>query len=176
LVNKPQVRRRTIYKTHLEKETDDKEQRGADMGKRDSVNTGKLMEDLSTDPLADFLKKDISLPPFHDYIVQICLDRNETREHVIKRAGINRTYGHQLFNGTRKPSRDKVLQLSFGFGLDVLQTQKLLKVARQSQLVPQIKRDAAILYCIMHRFDIEEVQKLLLSFDMALLGEGSVSG
>ena len=45
-----------------------------------------------------------------------------------------RNYAYQLFNGTRKPSRDKVIQLAFGFGLSVDDTQELLKVARQAPL------------------------------------------
>ena len=141
------------------------------MATQDKMNTGDLMKYLHTNALDVFMKKDVSLPPFHDYIAQMCLDRDETREHVIKRAGINRTYGHQLFNGTRKPSRDKVIQLAYGFGLNARQTQDLLKVARKSPLVPQVKRDAAILYCTIHQFDIDEVQKLLRSFDIATLGK-----
>lgn len=78
--------------------------------------------------------------------------------------------GHQLFNGTRKPSRDKVIQLAFGFGLDMEQTQQLLKAAQKSPLYPKIKRDAAILYCIMHEFDFVKTQKLLGSFDIETLG------
>jgi hypothetical protein len=137
--------------------------------KNHDMNTKDLMKELCTDALDAFMKKDVMLPPFHDYISQMCIDRGETREHVIKRASINRTYGHQLFNGTRIPSRDKVIQLAFGFGLDLRQTQDLLKVARQSQLVPQVKRDAAILYGIMHKMTANEVQKLLESFDMQAL-------
>ena len=111
----------------------------------------------------------VQLPSFCDFILQMCIDGGETREHVIKRAGINRTYGHQLFNGTRMPSRDKVLRLAFGFGLDLEQTQYLLKVARQTQLIPQVKRDAAILYGIMHKMTTAEVQELLESFEMQAL-------
>lgn len=111
------------------------------------------------------------LPPFYEYIAQLCRDMGEMREHVIKRAAIDRTYGHQLFNGTRKPSRDKVIQLAFGLGLDVEQTQKLLKVAQKSMLYPKIKRDAAITYCIMHQAQVAETQKLLASLNLELLGD-----
>lgn len=134
------------------------------------MNTDNLMKELCTETLDDFMKMDVTLSPFHEFIVQMCTDRSETREHVIKRAGINRTYGHQLFNGTRKPSRDKVIQLAIGFGLDIEQTQQLLKSAQESPLTPRIKRDAAILYCIMHRFDFSEAQKLLTDFDLTCLG------
>ncbi len=133
-------------------------------------NTDELLKKLSDAALGDFFESEVPLPAFHDYITGMCRDQNETREHVIKRSGINRTYGHQLFNGTRKPSRDKVIQLAFGFGLDVAQTQQLLKAAQESPLYPRIKRDAAILYCIMHRLDFSKTQKLLGRFHLQTLG------
>lgn len=64
-------------------------------------------------------------PPFHAYISELCQVMDQVPERVIKQSSIERTYGHQLFNGTRKPSRDKVIQFAFGFGLDVDGTQKL---------------------------------------------------
>ena len=134
------------------------------------MDTQELLKKLYKSSLNDYLDRDVSMPSFHDYISQMCLDREETREHIIKRSGINRTYGHQLFNGTRRPSRDKVIQLAIGFGLDIEQTQQLLKSAQESPLTPRVKRDAAILYCMMHHLDISETQKLLAGFDMSVLG------
>ncbi|HOG02310.1 MAG TPA: XRE family transcriptional regulator [Clostridia bacterium] len=133
-------------------------------------STDNLLRQLHDGALHEVLQNDASLPPFSEHIAQMCLDRGEARGRVIRRAGIERGYGYQLFNGTRKPSRDKVIQLAFGFALDAEQTQRLLKAAQQSQLVPQIKRDAAILYGIMHGLDINEVQKLLERFSMPTLG------
>lgn len=138
--------------------------------KDDDMNTRDLMKELCADKLDDFMKMDVAVLPFHGYITHMCINLGETREHVIKRAGINRTYGHQLFNGTRKPSRDKVIQLAIGFGLDIEQTQQLLKAAQDSQLTPKVKRDAAIIYCLIHRLDINDVQKLLIDFDLMCLG------
>ncbi len=137
------------------------------------MTTGELFERLFiATSIKDILDNEvIPQPPlFHEYLRQLCLDRGEMREHVIKRSGINRTYGHQLFNGTRKPSRDKVIQIAFGFGLNIEETQQLLKAAQESPLTPKLKRDATILYCIMHQLDYSEAQKLLVSFDMAALG------
>ena len=132
--------------------------------------TDDLMMRLQQGALEQVLECADSLPPFPQYIAQMCAARGETRELAIRRAGIERSYGYQLFNGTRKPSRDKTIQLAIGFGLDVKQTQTLLKVARQSRLIPQERRDAAILYAILHRLRFDAVQTLLERFDMPLLG------
>jgi transcriptional regulator with XRE-family HTH domain len=140
------------------------------MSMREDMTTGELFKKLSTDPLEIFLAGEVALLPFHEFIAQLCRECGETREHIIKRSGIDRTYGHQLFNGTRKPSRDKVIQLAFGFGMDADQTQKLLRAAQKSTLYPRVRRDAAILYCIIHRLHIADTQRLLLGFHLTALG------
>ena len=133
-------------------------------------STDDLMRLLHEGALKDVVAGDGLLPPFPDYLARLCSEREIARERVIQRARIERSYGHQLFNGTRRPSRDKVIQLAFGFGLDLKQTQYLLKIAGQSPLVPQVKRDAAILYCVLHQLSLDEVQTLLENFQMRALG------
>jgi len=113
---------------------------------------------------------DMEIPEFHGYITNLCRTTRQVPEQVIKRAGIERTYGHQLFNGTRKPSRDKVIQLAFGLMLDVDGAQKLLQIAQKSPLYPKIKRDAAILYCINSQKNILETQSVLHNLGLTLLG------
>jgi transcriptional regulator with XRE-family HTH domain len=139
-------------------------------GSRTSTLLRRLMR---TSDLPAFIKKheqEMDVQPFHEYITEICLRKELVPEQVIRKAGIERSYGHQLFNGTRKPSRDKVIQLAFGLGLDLDETQKMLQLAQKSPLYPKIKRDAAIVYCLTHDKDIMETQTMLHSLDLTLLG------
>ncbi|SMC70274.1 helix-turn-helix domain-containing protein [Papillibacter cinnamivorans] len=107
---------------------------------------------------------------FSAYLSELCAERNLVPERIIKAAQIDRTYGHQLFNGTRKPSRDKVIQLAFGFGMTVEEAQQLLRAAEKPPLYPKIKRDAAILFCLAKKMNVLEAQNLLASLDLTLLG------
>lgn len=107
---------------------------------------------------------------FHRYLSEMCRKAGCVPEQIIKQTTIERTYGHQIFNGTRKPSRDKVIQLAFGFGLDVDGTQKLLRAAQKSPLYPRFKRDAVILYCIEHHLSDMEAQNALQELRLTLLG------
>lgn len=138
------------------------------------IRTSTLLRRLfKTSDLDGFMVKhenEMNEPLFHEYLKELCYVMNQIPERVIKHAAIERTYGHQLFNGTRKPSRDKVIQLALGFGLDVEEVQNLLRIAQKSPLYPRIKRDAAILYCINHNATIEEVQGLLYDLGLTLLG------
>ena len=136
----------------------------------DGRSTGDLMRLLNEGALNEVVHAEDLLPSFPEHLARLCAERETARERVIQRAQIERSYGHQLFNGTRRPSRDKVIQLAFGFGLDLKQAQELLKIAGQSPLVPQVKRDAAILYCVLHQLPLDEVQTLLKNFQMHALG------
>jgi len=114
----------------------------------------------------DFMRE----TPFSEYLSELCAKNNFIPEHVIKAAQIDRTYGHQLFNGIRKPSRDKVIQLAFGFGMSVDEAQRLLCAAGKNPLYPKLTRDAAIIYCLSRGNDIFDAQSLLESLGLTILG------
>ena len=117
-------------------------------------------------------ESDLMLPDFHDYISALCAERNEVPEHIIQRAGLEKSFGHQLFSGRRAPSRDTVLQLAFGFSLTVAGTQELLKIAGKSPLYPRVKRDSAIIYCLYHGVSFIDAQIILDDLDLPVLGGG----
>ncbi len=108
---------------------------------------------------------------FCEYVQSLCRKRGLICEHVIKKCGIDRTYGHQLFSGIRQPSRDKVIQLAFGFSLSVDETQELLKVSGKSLLYTKIKRDAAIMYCLKNEIDFFDTQATLQDLSLPLIGK-----
>lgn len=145
----------------------------ADHKMKEGSTSALLRRLLNTPDLEQFMEcnaSELEIPQFHAYISELCETAGMVQEQVIKQSGIERTYGHQLFNGTRKPSRDKVIQLAFGLKMDLEGTLKLLQIAQKSSLYPKIKRDAAILYCINHRMDIIETQNVLYSLGLTLLG------
>ncbi len=139
------------------------------------IPTDTLLQRLfKTSNISRFIKhyeEQMAPVPFHVYLLNICGDREEIPERVINKSGIERTYGHQLFNGRRKPSRDKVIQLAFGFGMNYSEVQELLKVSRKSPLYPKIKRDAVIIYAIENGMKIENVQEILYDLSLPLLGK-----
>ena len=103
----------------------------------------------------------MEVPALTEYLRQLCEARGLVPERVIRAASIDRTYGHQIFNGTRRPSRDKVLQLAFGLGAEVEETQRLLRLADRSPLYPKLRRDAIVLHGILHGFSLNEINDKL---------------
>ena len=129
----------------------------------------KLVNGKSLQGVLDSEAESFAETPLSEYLRRLCEERDVVPEQIIKKAQIDRTYGHQLFNGTRNPSRDKLIQLAVGFELSLEETQTLLKKAGKSMLYPKIKRDAVCIYGISHGMNVMELQELLLSVDVPLL-------
>ncbi|MDR2599342.1 MAG: helix-turn-helix transcriptional regulator [Oscillospiraceae bacterium] len=143
---------------------------------KEKISTSKLLQRIFKTTSLDRLNRrfdtvDSAVPKFNEYISDLCKQKKLSHEQVIKKSDIARTYGHQLFNGTRKPARDRVIQLAFGFGMNYEETQKLLTIARKSTLYPKIKRDAIIIFALKHEFDINAIQTALYDALLPLLGE-----
>lgn len=108
---------------------------------------------------------------FTERLNELCRRKGRIPEQVIREAQIDRTYGHQIFNGTRRPSRDKVIQLAVAFGLSVDDTQALLRAAGRNALYPRIRRDAAVIFGLSKHMEMQELQEFLASLDISILGE-----
>ena len=143
------------------------------MAERAGISTGELWARLFKAPtIGGYLEEHsgAELPAFSDYITKLCEERGEKRESVISRSGLERTFGHRLFSGTRNPSRDTVLQLAFGLELSADEAQQLLKVAQASALHPKVKRDAVIAYCLHKGTSLLDAQQMLYENELPLLG------
>lgn len=138
-------------------------------------HTSELLAELKEDgAFEQYVKRneeEFEEQEFCEYLRKLCTSLGKVPEQVIKNSQIDRTYGHQLFSGRRKPSRDKVLLLSFGMELTFEETQELLRASGKNTLYPKIKRDAAIIYGKNKGLTVLEMQELLFSLDLPILGE-----
>ena len=108
------------------------------------------------------------------YLCDLCEEKGiAVRAHVIARAQLDPIYGQQIFEGRAKnPSRDKIIQLSFGFPLNVDETQALLRRAKQGALYPKARRDAMILFCLNKGKTIMETQEMLYELGLTTFDFG----
>ena len=79
-----------------------------------------------------------------------------TIQKVVNRCGLTRSHVYHIFSGKRMPSRDKLIAISFGLGLDCDETNTLLKKCRFAQLYSKDARDAVIIFNLTHGRDIDE--------------------
>lgn len=139
-----------------------------------TLPTGDMWEQLiKANSVQQFIGENaIGLPAFCEYVSKLCKERGEVPERVIKRANLERSYGHSIFRGDRKPSRDTVLQLAFGLDADVELAQSLLRHAGHSPLYPKVPRDTVIGYCLLHKASFMETQQMLMEMELPLIGGG----
>ncbi len=89
---------------------------------------------------------------------------------AIQCCNLDRSYGYQLFNGTRRPTRDVLLTLAIQLGLSEAETQRLLKLAGRPVLYARNRRDAAVLYCLSHKLSPAEAEELINGSEVDALG------
>ena len=104
---------------------------------------------------------DFSALVLSDYLHTILKDRGMTVIQAIQCCNLDRSYGYQLFNGTRRPPRDVLLTLAVRLGLTEQDAQRLLKLAGRPVLYVRNRRDAAILYSLTHQLSLAETEELL---------------
>lgn len=92
-----------------------------------------------------------------------------TKSDVIRRSGLNRVYVYQIFAGLKRPSRDKLIAISFGFAMDLDETNKLLKQAGYGELYPRDIRDAIIIKAVSQRNSIIDCNEMLYDHEIEVL-------
>ncbi len=103
------------------------------------------------------------------YLNEVINKRCLAKTDVIKRSGIDRVYGYQIFNGTKTPSRDKLIQLAFGMQLDFDEVQKLLKYNGFAPLYAQNRRDSIIIFALKENLSVIDLNILLDEKDEKIL-------
>lgn len=109
-------------------------------------------------------KHDIGSLSLSDYLQHLLDEKQLKRPDVIRDAGLNSTFGYQIFTGARKPSRDKLLQIAFAMKLDLKETNRLLQAGGWRALYCKDRRDAIIIFCISHHADLRKTDEELYRF------------
>lgn len=141
------------------------------MAKKGSVSTSVLLGRLTAaTSVRTFLRHHrhhLLEGSLAEYLCEVCEQKQMIHEHVIQRSGIDRTYGHQIFNGRRKnPSRDKLILLAFGMSMTLAETQRMLLLGKKVQLHARVMRDDVIIFCLDRGLGIAQVEEML--FDLSL--------
>jgi len=109
---------------------------------------------------------------FSEYLMSLLGQKGLKRADVIRDSGLGKSYVFQIFQGERKPSRDKLIAIAFGLHLGSKETQRMLKLGGCSELYARVPRDAVILFAIQRGMDIDATEDLLYSNGFpTLLGE-----
>lgn len=127
--------------------------------------TEQLLESLKTvkniNAYIDDNFDDINNMSFTDYL-SICMENHSlTRSQVINGSNIQKNYGYQIFDGSKKPSRNKVLALCFSMALSIDESNRLLKLSDHAILYPRIRRDSIIIFALEQKENLINTNILL---------------
>lgn len=127
---------------------------------------------LQSENIEDFIEthhKNLSANTFKDYIYALIDHKGLKISEALNMAQMSESYGYQLFNGKRQPSRDKVIQLALGLSLSLSETNRLLKLSGKSELYVKEQRDAVFMFALNKRWSLFDVEELLLDRNLECL-------
>lgn len=128
--------------------------------------TEELLNELlsSSDPNSFLSSANPSRRSLAEYLQQLLDEKGLERSKVVRDAGLNDTFGYQIFKGTRKASRDKVLQLAFAMHLGLRETDRLLQAAGANELYCKNRRDAIIIFAVQKGYTLQKANEGLYRF------------
>ena len=128
-------------------------------------DTDDLQQELMETPdLNSFLKDNednFSDQSAQELLGRLFEKRKLSKAALAKYSGMSEIYLHQVFSGRRNPSRSRLICLCYGLNATLKETQELLGFSGHARLYPKIKRDAIIIYGLVHGIDLFDVNDKL---------------
>lgn len=128
-------------------------------------STDELLNILkSNSSLDDFFKENIDelkSPDLPKMLENLLKSKNMSKSEALDSSMIEKHYGYQIFKGTKTPSRDKLIMLCIGIGADLTQTGRFLNSIKASPLYAKDGRDAVIMFGILHRLNVIDINIML---------------
>lgn len=142
------------------------------MTKKDTSN---LLEELkSCSEFSRFYNENseqlITKKALSDYLNELIIKHGIKKSDAIKRSELSEVYAYQIFSGVRVPERKKLLSLAVGMGLDLSETQTLLKCSGYAPLYAKIPFDCIIIFGICKKLPVAEINYILFDYDEETLG------
>ena len=125
----------------------------------------ELMESPDLDEFLSENEKNFNSESIADTLNDLLIRKNIQKSVLAKQAGISEVYLHQIFAGKRNPSRNRLLCLCYGLDATLEETQLLLKNCGAAQLFSSNRRDAIIIFGIVHKVDLFRINVKLFAED-----------
>lgn len=141
---------------------------------RELASSAALNDDLeNTKSIGSYLERNEAnmIPRGLPEHLQLLLKQKGMRRADVARGSLlDRKYIYQIFDGTKTPSRDKLIAMAFGLRLSVEEAQTMLKLSENRELYVRDRRDAIILFALQRNMSIYKTNDLLYEYGYAVLG------
>lgn len=143
--------------------------------KMSELKTEELTAELKlTKDIEDYLDFDeLASVSLAEYINALVENKKTKLSIVARKAHMSSSYLYKLSEGKRKsPTRNKALQICFGLGLDIDESNELLKLAGVGVLYSKIARDSIIMFCLGKKHSILKCEELLEKYkELSIINE-----
>lgn len=99
--------------------------------------------------------------PLHVYLDEMSKKKGISKTNIFRVANINEISGFHYFSGFRHPSRDRLICLCIGMQCNLDETNSLLQRGGFSPLNPRIVRDCYIIWGVIKKLTILQIDDLL---------------
>ncbi len=121
------------------------------------VDTTDLERKIREEP--DFDEEAIlenKAPDIHILINKYIIENNIPHTEIIRKLNVERSYGYQILNGKRVPTRTQLIKIGLIFKLSFEELQRMLKIAGKEVLYARNVTDARVIYSLEHGLDYEK--------------------
>lgn len=94
-------------------------------------------------------------PSIHILLNKYIVEKGVSHADIIRLLNVDRSYGYQLLNGRRMPTRKQLIKICLILRLDFSQTQQLLKTGGKAVLYAKDVIDARVIYSIDRELDYD---------------------
>ncbi len=99
---------------------------------------------------------DNKAPDIHILINKYIIENNIPHTEIIRKLNVERSYGYQILNGKRVPTRTQLIRIGLIFKLSFKELQRMLKIAGKEVLYARNITDARVIYSLEHGLDYEK--------------------
>ncbi|MBQ7705432.1 MAG: DNA-binding protein [Selenomonadaceae bacterium] len=135
-------------------------------------DTDKLFEELKIEPdVENFLAQNENefKMPLHEYLNKLLQKKNLKKSDIVQKINANDKHIYHIFSGAKKPSREKLLTIARAMGLNLDETQYLLRYGGFAILYPRDTWDAVIISAIENNLSIIDTDIILEQLKLPLL-------
>lgn len=95
-------------------------------------------------------------PDIHILINKYIIESDIPHTEIIRKLNVERSYGYQILNGKRVPTRKQLIKIGLICKLSFEELQRMLKIAGKEALYARKLTDARVIYSVEHDLDYEK--------------------
>lgn len=128
------------------------------------ILTDEILKMIKEEGPKYFDKKQLDKTNVWDYLDTLMEKQGVSKNELVFKMNLDESYGRRIFGKCkerRMPTRKILLQCAFLMSLDLIETQRLLEIGQKPRLYGRIRYDAAIIYGIERKMNLEEMNSFL---------------